>query len=98
MCRPWGYNAFVFVNGVYAGSLSPNDMNSRTDGALGSIQILGPGREPNTVTIATTYRRYADTDALCCPSSSSDVTFTVNTAAGQALVTPTNVSTSPNSQ
>src|SRR5665811_990348 len=32
MCRPLLFNAYTFVNGVYAGTLSPVLMNSRTDG------------------------------------------------------------------
>ena len=34
MCRPRMYQAFVFVRGVFAGTLSPKPMDSRTDGAL----------------------------------------------------------------
>ena len=31
MCRPLGYQSFVFVDGVFAGTVSPEPMNSRTD-------------------------------------------------------------------
>src|SRR4051794_16862794 len=34
MGRPWGYQAFVFADGALAGTLSPDLMNSRFDGAL----------------------------------------------------------------
>src|SRR6185503_6723025 len=34
MGRPLGYQAFVFVDGVYAGTLSPDLMDARTDGSL----------------------------------------------------------------
>lgn len=34
MCRPRQYQDFVFVGGVFAGTLSPQPMDSRTDGAL----------------------------------------------------------------
>src|ERR1051325_9169879 len=36
MCRPWGFNAFVFAGGRFAGTLSPQPMNSRADGVLAS--------------------------------------------------------------
>src|SRR5262249_13967265 len=32
MCRPLQYQDFAFVNGVFAGTLSPHPMDSRTDG------------------------------------------------------------------
>ncbi|PYM44502.1 MAG: LppP/LprE family lipoprotein, partial [Candidatus Rokuibacteriota bacterium] len=33
MCRPLSYQAFVFVKGRFAGTLSPVPMDSREDGA-----------------------------------------------------------------
>jgi len=33
MCRPLGYQFFVFSGGRFAGTLSPHPMDSRTDGA-----------------------------------------------------------------
>ena len=41
MCRPLGYQAFVYSEGRYAGTLSPVPMNSRTDGSLTRVH-LGP--------------------------------------------------------
>jgi hypothetical protein len=37
MCRPRQYQDFVFVGSVFAGTLSPQPMDSRTDGALGRV-------------------------------------------------------------
>ena len=39
MCRPTDYQLFVFESGVFAGTLSPDLMDSRTDGALVETQI-----------------------------------------------------------
>lgn len=63
MCRPLSYQAFAFVDGKYAGTLSPVLMNSRTDGALGEVPSITSDR-----TIEFQFTRYADNDALCCPS------------------------------
>jgi len=68
MCRPFEYNVFVFSQGAYAGTLSPVNMNSRTDGSL----FVGPGGQVATIgasgSITADFIRYADTDPLCCPS------------------------------
>ena len=40
MCRPLGFQAFVFVDGKLAGTLSPMPMNSRDDGALEPDLVL----------------------------------------------------------
>ena len=59
MCRPTGYQAFVFVDGVFAGTLSPGLVeNSRDDGALTEATV-GPGDE-----IQATYVRYTPRDPL----------------------------------
>ena len=39
MCRPLGYNVFVFADGQFAGTISPDNMDSRTDGT-GDCQLL----------------------------------------------------------
>ena len=72
MCRPLGYQAFVYWEGRYAGTLSPMAMNSRTDGALAKISLGNPTR------IFAEFARYGQSDALCCPSRISQVTFEVN--------------------
>ena len=63
MCRPTGYHAFVFVDGLFAGTLAPLASVSRTDGALTrDARIEANGR------IGAVFVRYADSDPLCCPS------------------------------
>jgi LppP/LprE lipoprotein len=79
MCRPWGYQFFVFVNGTFAGTLSPVPMNARTDGAL--VRVEGEGEQQ----LAAHYSRYAPTDPLCCPSRTSTVTYRVDRSSRVAV-------------
>jgi hypothetical protein len=88
MCRPLQYQVFVFVRGVFAGTLSPKPMDSRTDGALSSVSLQSNGR------LAAEYLRYATTDALCCSSRTTAVEFEILN--GAAAVRPVFASTSPN--
>lgn len=62
MCRPVGYQYFVFWEGQFAGTLSPVPMVSRTTGA-GRILSIDSERR-----IVASFPRYAETDPLCCPS------------------------------
>jgi hypothetical protein len=65
MCRPMGYQVFVFMRGQYAGTIAPLPMASRADGALSDVRYFG-GDE-----LTATFVRYADDDPLCCPSRPS---------------------------
>ena len=71
MCRPRQYQYFVFVRGVFAGTLAPRPMDSRTDGALGRVTLQHDGR------LSAVYQRYAAADPLCCPSRATTVVFDV---------------------
>jgi len=71
MCRPRHYQDFVFVRGVFAGTLSPEPMDSRTDGALGRVSPQSASR------LMAEYARYAATDPLCCPTGTTSVTFEI---------------------
>jgi hypothetical protein len=57
------------VRGVFAGTLSPQAMDSRADGALGRVSL-----QSDSLLIAE-YERYAATDPLCCPSRATRVVF-----------------------
>lgn len=69
MCRPRQYQDFVFVRGMFAGTLSPRAMDSRADGALTRVSLQSSRR------LVAEYNRYAATDALCCPSRTTTVVF-----------------------
>ena len=87
MCRPLQYQDFVFVRGVFAGTLSPQAMDSRIDGALGRISLQSDSR------LIAEYARYAATDPLCCPSRRTTVVFEI--ANDASVVRPLSTSTSP---
>jgi heat shock protein HslJ len=88
MCRPLQYQDFVFVRSAFAGTLSPQPMDSRTDGALGRVSI------ESTTRLTAEYARYAPADPLCCPSRTTRVVFLIATDA--PVVRPVSASTSRN--
>lgn len=71
MCRPTQYNTFVFVSNVFAGTLSPIAMDSRTDGALIEARLNNP------TNLSADFTRYTSSDALCCPSQTSTVLYSI---------------------
>jgi hypothetical protein len=75
MCRPYQFQGFVFVRGVFAGTLSPQPMDSRSDGVLGRVSLA------NGSQLVAEYERYAAKDPLCCPSRTTSVTFEITGAA-----------------
>jgi hypothetical protein len=85
MCRPLGYNVFVFVDGQFAGTISPGTMNSRTDGA-GDVQSFATRDSINAA-----FQRYAPTDPLCCPSGRATVFYQVNRTRGGPVLVPQSV-------
>ncbi|NJK50452.1 META domain-containing protein [Candidatus Gracilibacteria bacterium] len=91
MCRPVGYQAFIYVEGRYAGTLSPVLMDSRTDGALSDVRLVSARN------ISAEFVRYSESDPLCCPSKTSVVNYSVRPDEAPDLV-PTEVMTSDNCQ
>jgi LppP/LprE lipoprotein len=87
MCRPLSYNAFVFVSGELAGTLSPSQMDSRTDGSIGVVRLAEDD------TIAAEFARFAATDPLCCPSGRVTVRYHIDRKATPPVVVPVNVRT-----
>ena len=94
MCRPLGYQAFVFVRGAYAGTLSPDAMNSRTDASLSSVQLAAP-RVAGDLLVAT-FQRYTDSDPLCCPSRRTVVRYRIDRVQGAPVVAPVGATTTTN--
>lgn len=85
MCRPMGYQSFVFVNDKFAGTLSPVPMSSRTDGALGNVRFGAPGQ------MTAEFVRYADSDPLCCPSRTGSITYRIDSAGNGNVIAPVNI-------
>jgi len=86
MCRPRQYQHFVFVRGVFAGTLAPQPMDSRTDGALARV-MLQDGKH-----LTAEFQHYTAADPLCCPSKTTSVVFEI--AGDRPIVTPLSASTS----
>ncbi len=86
MCRPLQFQYFVFQRGVFAGTLSPKAMDSRTDGALTQVFLQGTNR------LTAEYVRYTDADPLCCPSRTTSVEFEIANRA--PVIRPVSASTS----
>ncbi len=89
MCRPLGFQSFVFVGGKFAGTLSPRPMDARTDGA---------GQVPELVAadaVVLVFSRYAMADPMCCPSRTSTAQYRVAGGPQRPVVRLTAVSTQP---
>jgi hypothetical protein len=87
MCRPNGFQAFVFVNGVFAGTLAPVAMNARTDGSIASLNVS----IFSATEISADFARYNDQDPLCCPHATTNVLYQIK--AKPALLVPTSLTT-----
>lgn len=85
MCRPLGYQVFVFYDGQFAGTLSPVPMDARTDGAETDVSLVAEDR------IVAEFARYTPNDALCCPSARCRVTYTLEHAADATRVLATDI-------
>lgn len=90
MCRPMDYQYFVFVNGRFAGTLSPRPMQSRTDGSAWLEE------KPQAQRFMADFARYRPDDPLCCPARTSSVTYEVREGPGGPLVVPARVVTKAN--
>lgn len=86
MCRPSLYNTFVFVGGRFVGTLSPTNMEARSDGALDHATLNGVDN------VSAEFSRYRSSDALCCPSQTSYVSYSITTGT-RALVRANDVNT-----
>lgn len=92
MCRPMDYQAFVFQDGQFIGTLSPNAMAARAEASLVNYELSGEGE------IMATFNRYTNDDALCCPSGESLVFYRIESQDGASILVPElPASTSPNS-
>lgn len=89
MCRWRGYQVFVFSGGRFAGTLSPQPMNSRTDGAAVQVHLYGDSN------LTAEFARYTDKDPMCCPSRTSVVTYRLERTLEGPVVVPVTVSTAP---
>jgi hypothetical protein len=89
MCRPLGFQGFVWVDGEIAGTISPALMDSRTDGAAGLVQLRSADR------LDVEFARYAPTDPLCCPSRVTAVSYRVQRTPSGPVLRVTSTRSSP---
>ena len=82
MCRPLGYQSFVFVDGVFAGTISPEPMDSRTTGAATDVNLWYADQ------LSAEYVRYAPDDPLCCASETDTVNFTIEDTPDGPVLNP----------
>jgi hypothetical protein len=87
MCRPLGYQAFVFVEEQFAGTLSPQVINSRTDGDISRIFLT------SSSSLFVEYKRYNESDPLCCASGMSRVSFKIEPKQAKPLLIPVEITT-----
>lgn len=86
MCRPGNYQGFVFVNGAFAGTIAPDVMMSRIDGAATTATLFSDRLVANFV-------RYAPTDPLCCPSrGNQSVEYQIESTTDGPVLTPMSIS------
>lgn len=91
MCRPLDYQVFIFNNGEFVGTLSPTTMNSRSDGSLKNVFLVHDNM------IGAEFARYQESDALCCPSAITNVSFEIDAQPGGSVLIPTRSQTSASS-
>ena len=98
MCRPMAYQAFAFLDGRFAGTLSPAPMASRTDGSLSSVSLTAAPGAPGTAALVGTFTRYAAGDPLCCPSRLTHVRYRFDGRDRALRLVPMALDTTPTSR
>ena len=83
-CEPAGFNLFVFVDGKFAGTLSPLPMTASRDGVAGAVRLV------NADSLTTEFARFAAGDLECCPSTRVRVTYRIERG-GQPTIAATGV-------
>jgi LppP/LprE lipoprotein len=85
-CAPAAFNLFVFVDGRFAGTLSPGSMTPRTDASAGPVRFVNDG-------ISAEFARYKPGDADCCPTARVAVQYRIDRTPTGPSVVPVNVRT-----
>ncbi|MCI0388404.1 MAG: YbaY family lipoprotein [Acidobacteria bacterium] len=86
MCRPLGYQYFVFIGGRFAGTVAPDPMNARTDGSASTVRLV------NHSELWVEFDRYQQSDPLCCPSQKTTVRYRIERGSAGAVLVPQTVS------
>ncbi len=87
-----GYRGFVFVEGAFAGTISPVLMNARSDGGVSGLGVdLYDEAE-----FGVTFTRYSGSDPLCCPHASTSLSYKIEMRGNRAIVAPAATQTTKN--
>lgn len=89
MCRPSGYNIFVFVGGRFAGTLAPLAMPGGGDGTAGAVRLGADDL------IVAEFARYGEGAPACCPTGRVRVRYRIDRAGAQAVVIPVSLQSAP---
>jgi hypothetical protein len=89
MCRPRGFQFFVFSGGRFAGTVSPVPMESREDGAAQVPQLVSAGD------VVVPFLRYAPSDPLCCPSRITTVQYRLQKGKSGPVLVATDATSAP---
>ena len=81
-CEPTIFNLFVFVDGRFAGTISPAVMTQSRDGVAGAVRLTAPD------SLTAEFARYTPNDTECCPSSRVRVTYRIEHTGSQAALVP----------
>lgn len=87
-CSAVTFQLFVFVGGRFAGTLSPQPMTTKRDGAAGPVRIAGSDA------VTAEFMRFGPGDATCCPTARMTVRYRLDRSAASPVVVPETVRTS----
>jgi hypothetical protein len=82
-CEPLYFNLFVFVDGTFAGTVSPVMMAPSRDGAAGAVRITGAD------SLSVEFARFMPGDSECCPSSRVRVSYRIDKSGSGMSLVPT---------
>lgn len=87
MCQPDNNQEFVFIDGVFVGTLAPFTLGPEEGPPR--VYLSGPD------SVSATFPVYATRDPLCCPSSMADVQYGIDGSSGAPVLTVLSVNTYP---
>lgn len=86
-CEPTMFNLFVFVGGIFAGTISPIVMGQGRDGVAGAVRVTAADA------LTAEFARYMAKDTECCPTSRVRVTYRIERAGPQPTLVPVDIRT-----
>jgi hypothetical protein len=81
-CRPRGYQAFIFVDGAFAGTAAPQPTDAGTDGALAALDLAQEDQ------LSAAFQRYEGGEPSGGPSGLTRLDLGIARSGAGPLVTP----------